>query len=264
MKRMIIAMTAVATFTTSSMSYANTCETETKLVNSMTTQLDAIDSQLSWAKTNRNSTAVNGIGTLLFLYANLKGSSGANSSMLRLHLGAGAGITALSGYNVYLAHKDVAFYQELSETLRKSIQDKEAEIRLGLCVSEQVKKSKNEKAKELYTAMVKTNQLLQQDVAQLDAQLGNLGEKSATVVSVGASIMIIGGYGLMNVSRGAGGILGGVAITMIGGIANMATQAANMPSLVMSAKEARALISVVKVEQEKLKSQEALLREILN
>lgn len=263
MKKIFLSMTTAASIAISPFAHAGSCETEKQLIGSLKIQLSAIDSELSLAKTNRNATAVSGIGSLIFLYTNLKTASGVNRQSLIFSAAVGAAAAGLGGYNVYLAQKDVSFYQEMSEFVRQSLEDKEAEVRLDLCLSDKVQKSRNEKAQALFNDLVNINQALQIDIEKLDKELGNIGTKVSAYVSVGASILLVGGGVMQKASREGGAMLG-VGLAAIGAITTAGSQTMNLPSLIMSAKEARVLLAETRKVQKKLKTQEELLRGILN
>ena len=75
MRKMII--TACLIFMRfSSQSFAQYCELERQTLDVLNAQLNALDTQLSWSKKNRNATGVNGIGTLAIAYVSLRLDNG--------------------------------------------------------------------------------------------------------------------------------------------------------------------------------------------
>lgn len=267
MKKIIVTLCTVVSFAFASTVHADTCENEKQLIQSMKTHLEAINSELLLAKTNRNATVVSGIGSLIAIFSNLKYayafSLDQNGQLA--HIAAAGTFAALASYNVYLTHKDVKFYQEMSVSVQQSIEEREFELKSGLCLTDKVVNSRNAHIKELYKALVKTNLTLQKDIQNLNKELGNLGTKASTVANVGASILLVAGATIHILSRNPAEMVGvSAGAAAFGVIIAMGSQVENLPSLIMSAREARVLLSEAKASLEEFKKQESVLREILN
>jgi len=248
----------------SNLSYGN-CVVEQRNIDSLKIQLKTIEKQLTWAEANRASTTVAGLSSAVWLAMGLKSSiinkdlNIKNSAII----GSLAVSTGLSAYNVYLSSQEVSFYKELVQNVNRNLHQKEAEIRLSVCSNIQVERSKSEKAKELYENIVVINEALRKDIDNLQAQLGNVGEKGSAIVTVGSSILLIGGAIIFKANNNMGGIIG-IFAGAAGWALNAGTQTVNTVSLKMSSKEARELLTIVTQNQNKLLEQEEALRAIVN
>jgi len=245
----------------SSQSFAQYCELERQTLDVLNAQLNALDTQLSWSKKNRNATGVNGIGTLAIAYVSLRLDNGPISRPI---LAAILAATAINGFNFYVAAKDVLFYKEAIEVVKKEIADKTHEIDQGLCLSSEIRKTSNQDVQELYIGLMAINKTLFKDIADLEKQLGdwNYGTKLGAQVHVGAAILLVAGLGLMSTGAAVPSAIGYIAAFGSAEV-NFLSQFVHMPAFIMSAKEARKLLSQIRVEHEKLKTQEQLLRAIL-
>jgi hypothetical protein len=261
MKKSFLTATALI-IGVASIAKAEYCDLEKSTINSLKGQLNVIESQLNDAKVNRNASAVNAIGSLITIATLTKGSFGLDSGSFKLIAGTATAMTALNGYNIYLRQQDVSFYQDLSESVKKMLAEKDAQIQNGTCVSEIVKKSSNEKAKDILKNLIVINSKLQSDVQNLEKEIGSNSNLSK-VVNVGASIILVAGTGLLQI-QSQGPAMIGMGLSIIGTALNTGSQAIALPSLIMTAKEAKAILAQIKSEQNKLAAQELLMREVLS
>ena len=261
MKKVILTATALIVGATS-IARAEYCGLEKSTIESLKNQLNVVESQLADAKVNRNASTVNAIGTLITFATFTKGSFGLDAGTFKLVAGTAAGMTALNGYNIYLRQQDVTFYQDVSDSVRKLLADKESQIKQGTCISESVQKSSNNKAAEILSNLKAINSKLRSDVTELEKELSNSTSLSKTV-NVGVSIFLVAGTGLIQIKNQAPATIG-MGLNIIGMALNTGSQAFQLPSLIMKAKEAKAILAKIKEEQDRLYAQELLLREIVS
>jgi len=232
------------------------CFSEKGTISTMEKQIDAAKKELVWLQTNRASSLTNDLlGTLVygtFIAAMIKDPG--ERGIVLTHASA-LGTQLLSGaYNFKVSSDQIEGFQSLVQNLEEQVRLRSEDVKNGKCTMTKVltKASKSEQLNQAMYSIVELNKLLADASLKMTSELGNIGTRSTTVVSIGLNVLVALAMKKQMATAGF--------FTLIGTLVHIADSG----SLYLSRKEARPILSEINSTLIELEKQEKALASILD